>query len=755
MDPEPEAVTEEVEVDSTDEEQEEVESTDEDEETDEQVDDEVEILQVQVAELQASLAKSEKKSANLENLLDERTAQVQEQVEAKRRLGEDIASYLRAAGARRGQSSSEVKLLQTELRSARAKARVMAEDALELQLRYQRTSSEAREHSSKRRWLEKKLSKTTTRVNALEDGLRESQKIHQDTVLEKQRLATDLGRTKLQLAESELAGDRLRQELTFAQEKLDMIGRQLKKMDDEVAQGAADLSSLGPGQDGRVTNLREKLKAAHEGRERATRAQTDLDVQNKAALQTRGQEHRDEIKRVTLEVREADAAMIAEDAAADDPAKELLEQAEPRAPPVVDEQEDPDQLRQELRAGIREVDMQRQLLSWAGVAIDEDANALIAAQKRKDDLSQRAVSSLLQFAAFIPIGCISDEHVETLADTGIIRAFHNARTGKESLTLFTPHLKGLPRLYTELEQLTVHGYFTPDELKRRARATATFQAMLRVKRALKAFRKRQREKLEHESATSINAHSRGHLGRKKADHRRSEVRHEKRQLKRAHDLARAERLIEEALGTDDDDDDGDEYSLANAKLRRANRSYRHMIRGLPVAAVAHLSAHKKHGPLYAVLMAAVMGQRDYQKRLKKYKHLRNNGNQSGGWAMLDDDDDSVSAQAQLRERIWQLESDVSALLLVDARRRLADRRQTLIDSNKGKAIAAHQKYASAQNNSLSKHRLAEVGTRCFHHRKLISVLSLTLVNFVCTDSNTVVSNSAHLLDCLVAGSDHF
>ena len=84
----------------------------------------------------------------------------------------------------------------------------------------------------------------------------------------------------------------------------------------------------------------------------------------------------------------------------------------------------------------------------------------------------------------------------------------------------------------------------------------------------------------------------------------------------------------------------------------------------------------------------------------------------GGWVTLDDDDDSVSAQAKLRERIWQLESDVSALLLVDARRRLADRRQTLIDSNKGKAIAPHQKYAKPQRDSLSKRHLLEVGKRC-------------------------------------------
>jgi hypothetical protein len=111
-------------------------------------------------------------------------------------------------------------------------------------------------------------------------------------------------------------------------------------------------------------------------------------------------------------------------------------------------------------------------------------------------------------------------------------------------------------------------------------------------------------------------------------------------------------------------------------------------------------------------MAAVMGQRDYQRRLKKYTRLRNNGDKSGGWVTLDGDDDSVAAQAKLRERIWQLESDVSALLLVDARRRLADRRQTLIDSNKGKAIAAHQQYAKPQNDSLSKQHLAEVGKRC-------------------------------------------
>ena len=679
---------------------------------DETDDEEVVGLRQHVVELQAALVQSEKKRATLEELLDERSAEVQEQIQAKRRLGEDIASYLRAAGARRGQSSSEVKLLQTELRSARAKARAMAEDALELQLRYQRVSSEAKDHSNKRLWLEKKLSKVTTRVHALEDGLRESQRIHQDTVLEKQKFATELGRTKLLLAESELAGDRLRQELIAAQEKSDMTSRQLTKMSEEVEKGAADLSALGPGQDGRVTNLREKLQTAHEARARAERAQTDLDVQTSTDLQTKAQEHREEVKRITLEVRETDAAMVAADAAAYDPAQELLEQAEERSSPVPEELEDPDTLREELRAGIREVDMQRQLLGWAGVGLDQDANELLEAYKRKDDIAQRAVSSLLQFASLVPISGIAHEQVETLADTGIVKAFHNARTGKEPLKMFAPHLKGLPRLYTELEQLTVHGYFTPEELKRRAKATATFQAMLRIKRAMKAFRRRQREKLEHHSATVINSHARGYFGRKLAEVRRLEDRHEKRQLKRANDIARAERMIEEALGTDDDDDDGDDYNLANSKLRRANRSYRHLIRGLPVAAVAHLSAHKKHGPLYAVLMAAVMGQRDYQRRLKKYKRLRNNGDQSGGWATLEDDDDSVSAQAELRERIWQLESDVSALLLVDARRRLADRRQTLIDSNKGKAIAAHQKYAQPQIDSLSKHRLAEVGKRC-------------------------------------------
>ena len=140
-----------------------VEDADEEGESDEEDDDEdeVEELQRELAELraasaeklleaQAALAKSEQKRATLEALLDERTAEVQEQIDAKKRLGDEIASYLRAAGARRGHSSSEVKLLQTELRSARAKARAMAEDSLELQLRFQRKSSEAKEHSNKR-----------------------------------------------------------------------------------------------------------------------------------------------------------------------------------------------------------------------------------------------------------------------------------------------------------------------------------------------------------------------------------------------------------------------------------------------------------------------------------------------------------------------------------------------------------------------------------------------------------------------------
>jgi hypothetical protein len=699
-----------------------VEDADEEGESDEEDDDEdeVEELQRELAELraasaeklleaQAALAKSEQKRATLEALLDERTAEVQEQIDAKKRLGDEIASYLRAAGARRGHSSSEVKLLQTELRSARAKARAMAEDSLELQLRFQRKSSEAKEHSNKRMWLEKRLSKATVRINSLEDGLRELQEIHRDTVAEKQKFATELGRTKLRLAESELTGDRLRQQLNAAQEKSDMIGRQLKKIGEEVENGANDLSALGPGQDARVTNLREKLKAAHDARSRAGRAQADLDVQTDSSLQAKAQEHREEMKRMTAEVREGDTVMMQEDATARDPAEELLAAAEERPQPQEIEEVDPDELREELRAGIREVDMQRQLLGWAGVALDEDANALLEPSARTNDIAQRAVASLLMYASLIPIGGIMEEQVETLADTGIVLAFHNARSGKEPLKFFSPNQKGLPRLYTELEQLTVHGYYTPEERKRRAKATATFQAMLRIKRALKAFRQRQREKLEHDSATVINAHSRGHLGRKMTIDRRQEVARERRREKRARDLARAEQMIEEALGTDDDEDDGDAYDQANHKLRRANRSYRHLIRGLPVAAVAHLSANAKHGPLYGVLMQAVMGQRDYQRRLKKYKRLRNNGNQAGGWATLDDDDDSPSAQAVLRERIWQLESDVSALLLVDARRRLADRRQTLIDSNKGKAIASHQKYAQETSKPLSRSSLAQAG----------------------------------------------
>ena len=407
-------------------------------------------------------------------------------------------------------------------------------------------------------------------------------------------------------------------------------------------------------------------------------------------------------------VKEAETAMLTEDAEAPDPADDLLRQAEERKSPVQEEEEDPEDLREELRAGIREVDMQRQLLGWAGVALDEDANYLLAPGKRSEDIAQRAVGSLLMWASLTPIGTVGDEQVQTLADTGMVLAFSNVRTGKEPLKHFSPHLKGLPRLYAELEELTVHGYHTPEERKRRAKATATFQAMLRVKRALKAFRKRQREKLEHESATVINSHSRGHLGRNKAREHRHVRKEEHRQLKRQRDLAHAEAMMEQALGTDDEDDDGDVYEHANIKLKKANRSYRHMIRGLPVAAVAHLSANKKHGPLYAILMQAVMGSKDYQRRLKKYKKLRNNGNVAGGWAALDDDDDSVSAQAVLRERIWQLEGDVSALLLVDARRRLADRRQTLIDSNKGKSIAPHQAYAQEKDKSRS---LADIGQR--------------------------------------------
>ena len=676
---------------------------------------EVEDLKEQLAESQNELeakthelAKSDEKRLTLERLLDERSKDVEHLIEQRKRLGDDLASYLRAAGARRGRSSAEVQLLQSELRAARAKARALAEDAIELELRFRRKSAESNEHSNKRVWLEKRLSKSTMRVNALEDGLSQFQELHKAQVEAKQAKSATLGRTKLRLAETEMAGDLLGAKLIAAQEKYDVVARMMGKLHGEVEKGATRLSGLGPGQDKCVTDLRERLKVAHDAKMRAECVQEDMDVQTDEMHRAKAQEHVDELKRMAAEVKEGETAMVTEDAEAPDPADHLLRQAEERTAPVEEEEEPLETLRDELRAGIREVDMQRQMLGWAGVGLDEDANQLLAAGKREEDIAARAVGSLLMWASLTPIGTVGDQQIQTMADTGIVLAFSNARLGKEPLKHFSPHLKGLPRLYAELEDLTVHGYHTPEERKRRAKATATFQAMLRLKRALKVFRKRQREKLEHLSATTINSYCRGHLGRKAAAGKREEHKHEQRILKKHRDLAHAEAMMEHALGTDDEDDDGDVYEHANLKLKKANRSYRHMIRGLPCAAVAHLSANKKHGPLYAILMQAVMGSKDYHRRLKKYKKLRNNGNVARGWATLDDDDDSVSAQAVLRERIWQLEGDVSALLLVDARRRLADRRQTLIDSNKGKAIAPHQAYAQEKEKSRS---LADIGVR--------------------------------------------
>jgi hypothetical protein len=50
----------------------------------------------------------------------------------------------------------------------------------------------------------------------------------------------------------------------------------------------------------------------------------------------------------------------------------------------------------------------------------------------------------------------------------------------------------------------------------------------------------------------------------------------------------------------------------------------------------------------------------------------------------------------IRHRIWQLEGDVAALLLVDARRRVADRRQHLLASGTGAVAGKGNLGASAE-----------------------------------------------------------
>ena len=127
-------------------------------------------------------------------------------------------------------------------------------------------------------------------------------------------------------------------------------------------------------------------------------------------------------------------------------------------------------------------------------------------------------------------------------------------TRKVSPLQFDPNHKGLPQLYKELEALTVFGYETAEERQRRARAAVPFQSCLRVKRALKAFRDKKAKRIMHDSATTINAGSRGFLGRKKSMVLREKRTEERKFAKRAHDLMVAERLMQQCFDTDDDSD---------------------------------------------------------------------------------------------------------------------------------------------------------------------------------------------------------
>ena len=299
---------------------------------------------------------------------------------------------------------------------------------------------------------------------------------------------------------------------------------------------------------------------------------------------------------------------------------------------------------------------------------------------------------------------------------------------------FDPNHKGLPQLYKELEALTVFGYETAEERQRRARAAVTFQSCLRVKRALKAFRDKKAKRIMHDSATTINAGSRGFLGRKKSMVLREKRTEERKFAKRAHDLMVAERLMQQCFDTDDEDDEVTPQPTRKSgktpqpqpqqpkkavkvsekerlkRLRQANRAYRRLIRALPPAAVAHLAANKRSGGLFAHVMKGVMGARAYGKVLKIYRKQREKG--EGGWASLDEDIGKPDPTAALRARIWQLESDVSSLLLVDARRRLADRRQTLIAQNQGRPVTPHMAYAmDAAQPSPSRGSSASGGSR--------------------------------------------
>ena len=293
------------------------------------------------------------------------------------------------------QSMQKVSRLQTELRAARAKARALAEDGVELQLRFARKSAEAKEHNGKRMWLEKKLSAQTLRLQLLEDGVKALQSARKMMMAEKRGLSTELGRTKLKLAGAEMATDLEKMRVTLVEDKFRHLEQDMDSLASVVERGSIALAALGPGQDGRVMELKVRLGDATTEYNKAIHSREDRDLEETKTLGEKDSEQREEVLRMTTALQEQEQIGVEADKAEIDPAEALLKDAEPRLAAEVEQEEMSESERARLlREGMWEVDLQRQLLGWAGVGLDEDAVALLG-PSRENDFADRAVASLL------------------------------------------------------------------------------------------------------------------------------------------------------------------------------------------------------------------------------------------------------------------------------------------------------------------------------------------------------------------------
>ena len=436
-----------------------------------------------------------------------------------------------------------------------------------------------------------------------------------------------------------------------------------------MPRSTSTLDSLSKAQDPRVNALREDLNDFIEVQRRKTKQIIENNEQEKKQLATKRIENVEQLAKLDSELRQSSKVF------------RLQEQTErplmlPDTTVAASSCGAPVQMsstgtasQEELIQGMQDLVLQRQILMWLGLAVDMDAvDALGLAActekqqtehvelerdldiAKKPDIASRAVASvLLAHRANVPSP--KETTSRTLVDLGIVAAYHQVKMGS-GFKEFVPSDTGLHKLQSELEaQIRTGAHLTLQEQNARNRANRLFQCAVRAKNARRRFVRRKTELIRGRAAQVIQSQYRGRLGRKrvaKLQRDRLEARLFEHRQRRV-DLAEKDLIA--ALGSDDEyHSEGDENASLQ-RVRRANCSYRQLIRSLPPKTVASLSKHKKHGQLYTLLLLAVLGKKQFGRALKR-QH-------GSGLEFADDDLDDPTTK--LRHRIWQLESDVAAL----------------------------------------------------------------------------------------------